>query len=304
MIRGLRQVTLLLSAIALLLPIGAQAQIPTQPGDDATGGLARNDDALAALQPLALMPDAINAYNRGLEYRNKAWKLEEQAATADGEKAAKKAAKAQKSYKAAIRQFRIAVEQEPNFHQAFGSLGCALLKTGRYEKALEAYDRALAIGPRYPEAIEERGEAYLGLDRIDEAKDAYMLLLRVNRELAAELMTAMKRWLDERSGDANELSAETIEGFAAWIEERSEPVASTRGGRKAYDRSMRARERTALAIALMGFTALGCVATVHSTPGKGQGKVVLCHKGKKTMEVAEPAADAHLRHGDTLGPCR
>jgi len=76
----------------------------------------------------------------------------------------------------------------------------------------------LTIGPLYPEAIEERGEAYLGLDRIEEAKSAYLDLSRVDREAAAELMTAMKRWLDERRGASGELSAETIEGFANWLD--------------------------------------------------------------------------------------
>lgn len=32
-------------------------------------------------------------------------------------------------------------------------------------------------------------------------------------------------------------------------------------------------------------------------------KVTICHKGKQTITVAEPAVEAHLRHGDTLGPC-
>jgi len=35
----------------------------------------------------------------------------------------------------------------------------------------------------------------------------------------------------------------------------------------------------------------------------GKTKVTLCHKGKKTITVGKPAAKAHLRHGDTLGPC-
>ena len=218
-----RQIILAAGSGILLLVSLAQ---PQEPPAEPSGGLAQTEDALAAFQPLA--PDsipqqtAIDAYNRGLEYRNKARKLEEQAATAEGEKAANKAAKAQKSYKKAIGQFRMAVKQVPSFHQALGGLGHALLMTGQYEEALEAYDRALAIGPRYPEAIEERGEAYLGLGRIEEAKGAYMQLFQVDRECAAELMTAMKRWLDERSSDADELSAETIEGFATWIEERGE----------------------------------------------------------------------------------
>jgi tetratricopeptide (TPR) repeat protein len=210
----------LVAAPALLL---AQAQ---EPPDGRTGGLAANEDALESLKgglPVlqTLQRKAIDAYNRGLEYRDKAWKLEEQAATAEGEKAAKKAAKARQYYEKAIRQFRVAVEQVPDFHQALGSLGYALLKTGQFEEALEAYDRALTIGPRYPEAIEERGEVYLGLGLIEEAKSTYMQLFRVDREGAGELMAAMKRWLDERSSDADELSAETIEGFKTWIEERS-----------------------------------------------------------------------------------
>ena len=31
-------------------------------------------------------------------------------------------------------------------------------------------------------------------------------------------------------------------------------------------------------------------------------KVVVCHKGK-TLEIGKPALEAHLKHGDTQGPC-
>ncbi len=200
---------------------------PQEPPDEQAGGLARTEEALGDLGRQTDITDkspqkkAIKAYNVGLEYRNKAWKLEEQAATADGERAAKRAAKAQESYKKAIEQFRVAVELMPDFYQALGSLGYALLKTGQCGEALEAYDRALAIGPVYPAAIEERGEAYLGLDRTEEAKGAYEQLFRIDRKRAAELMSAMRRWLDKRRGDAGGLSEEAINSFAVWIEERS-----------------------------------------------------------------------------------
>jgi hypothetical protein len=36
---------------------------------------------------------------------------------------------------------------------------------------------------------------------------------------------------------------------------------------------------------------------------RGQTKVPLCHKGKKTLTVGAPAQAAHLRHGDSLGAC-
>ena len=207
---------------------------PQGPPDGSTGGLAANEDALESLKggmPVVstLQQKAQNAYNRGLEHRDKASRLEEQAARAEGDKTAKKAAKAQKYYQKAIEQFRVAVEQVPGFYQALGCLGHALLRTGQYEEALDAYDRALTVGPLYPEAIEERGEVYLGLDRIEEAKGAYMLLTRIDRESAARLMTAMKRWLDQQRGDADGLSEETIESFAVWIQERSEPVAQVLG---------------------------------------------------------------------------
>ena len=205
---------------------------PQEPPTEQTGGLARTDGSLGDIGRPADMPaataqqQALNAYHRGLEYRDNAWSLEEEAATAEGKKAARKAAKARRSHKRSIRQFRKAVKRVPNFAQAFGGLGYALLETGQYEKALAAYDRALEIGPRYPEAIQERGEACLGLDRIEEAKSAYVELVPIDRESAAELMAAMKRWLDRRREDAGGLSEEVIESFAVWIEERSEPVGS------------------------------------------------------------------------------
>jgi hypothetical protein len=33
------------------------------------------------------------------------------------------------------------------------------------------------------------------------------------------------------------------------------------------------------------------------------GKVTICHKGRVTISVGAPAQPAHLRHGDSLGPC-
>ncbi len=41
-------------------------------------------------------------------------------------------------------------------------------------------------------------------------------------------------------------------------------------------------------------------------PGNGKAggdTVVVCHKGKKTLELPRSAAEAHLGHGDRPGPC-
>jgi len=53
---------------------------------------------------------------------------------------------------------------------------------------------------------------------------------------------------------------------------------------------------------LVGFT--GAALAKYPKPGKGKGreKVTICHKGH-TIRIAKPALPAHLRHGDTPGPC-
>ena len=52
----------------------------------------------------------------------------------------------------------------------------------------------------------------------------------------------------------------------------------------------------------------GCVVAPDGGGGKSNGKAggdtaVVCHKGKKTLELLRSAAQAHLNHGDKLGPC-
>ena len=51
-------------------------------------------------------------------------------------------------------------------------------------------------------------------------------------------------------------------------------------------------------------TLSACVVPPPVGSGKGGGDTaVICHKGKKTMELPRSAAQAHLNHGDRLGPC-
>jgi hypothetical protein len=47
-----------------------------------------------------------------------------------------------------------------------------------------------------------------------------------------------------------------------------------------------------------------CVVAPPGGSGKAGGDtVVVCHKGKKTLELPREAAQAHLGHGDRRGPC-
>ena len=128
----------------------------------ADAGLAAGGSSVPSADPA---DQAAEAYNRGLESRDKAWKLEEQAAASENAKErAKLEGKAQKEYAKAIRAFRSATESDPQMHQAFSSLGYALRKTGEYEESLAAYNQALDLEPGYTEAIEYRAEALSGAE--------------------------------------------------------------------------------------------------------------------------------------------
>ena len=42
----------------------------------------------------------------------------------------------------------------------------------------------------------------------------------------------------------------------------------------------------------------------HYDVGPAPERVLVCHKGKKTMELPASALSGHLNHGDYRGPCR
>lgn len=58
-----------------------------------------------------------------------------------------------------------------------------------------------------------------------------------------------------------------------------------------------------LAIALFALALSACGTLSTGQSYKGGDTVLLCHKGKKTMELPATAAEAHLGHGDRYGRC-
>jgi len=57
------------------------------------------------------------------------------------------------------------------------------------------------------------------------------------------------------------------------------------------------------AIFLVVIFCLGCAVAEVVPVSKSDGKVAICHKGKP-IHVDEAAVNAHLKHGDYIGPCR
>lgn len=171
---------------------------------------------------------AVASYNSGIEHKDKGIKIEASAAaTADVKDRAKAAANAKKEYEKALKDFKSAASNSPDMYQAYNGMGFSYRKTGDYVKALEMYDKALQLKPGFPDAIEYRGEAYLGLNRIDDAKQAYLQVLASDRKQADTLMAAMKTWVEEHKAAPGAVDAATISGLEAWIGERAELAKDT-----------------------------------------------------------------------------
>jgi len=171
---------------------------------------------------------AVLAYHEGEHYVAKAKDYESDAAkSSTDDKRAKALEKARKAYASALDQFKQAVAKRDDLFQGWNYIGFTERHLGDYESALAAYSRALELNPGYAEAVEYRAEAYLGLNRIEDAKSDYMKLFRDVRPLAAELMAAMHRWLEERQHDAKGVSSEELAAFSQWVDDRSAVAAQT-----------------------------------------------------------------------------
>lgn len=160
------------------------------------------------------------AYNRGIRVVKAADKLSKTAETAtDDKKKAKAQDKAKRQYEKARSYFASALQHKADMYEAWNYVGYTSRKLGDYDKALAAYDEALRLNPSYGEAIEYRGEAYLGLNRVEDAKNAYMQLFQSSRPLADQLMAAMQKWVAERRAAGN--AVPEVDALAQWIDERS-----------------------------------------------------------------------------------
>lgn len=163
---------------------------------------------------------AVERYQKGLKARDRAWKYEEEARSETNQKKQQKLAKkSKKQFQKAQKNYNRALKTIPNAYDIHTELGYAYRKTGDYELSLASYGEALRLQPGYPEAIEYRGEAYLGLNRLDDVKTSYMTLFRNDREKADLLMAAIQQWIATAS--ENTTVSETVKlEFSSWASER------------------------------------------------------------------------------------
>jgi tetratricopeptide (TPR) repeat protein len=130
------------------------------------------------------------------------------------------------AYASARTKLQSLVARSPQFAEAWNALGYTQRKLGSYDDALASYAKALDLKPGYPEALEYRGEAYLRLDRIHEAKQAYLDLFVTNRKIAATLLESMKTWIKNRRG-APGVDATVVTDLEQWVQERSQIATQT-----------------------------------------------------------------------------
>ena len=169
---------------------------------------------------------ARDAYNDGVHYVKKADKAQEYALQAtDAGKKEKAKHEAQEAYAAANARFRQSLGADDSMPEAWNYLGYTSRKLGNYDDALAAYAKALTLKPGYPDALEYRGEAYLGLNRVTDAQQSYLDLYAGNRALAGKLLTAMKGWSSAQR--ANGANADSLDEFDKWVQEREQIAAQT-----------------------------------------------------------------------------
>ena len=210
--------TALTSTVLLTVALQHTAHAAGTPGAgcaDLIGGEGSADQAAASY------------YEQGLAHKKTARGLERQAgASADNEERERLIAEAQASYQQAVEAQGKALKLHLDYYQAANELGFAFRKTGDFRKALGAYNFALQIKPDFFEAIEYRGEAFLALDMLEQAKQAYMTLFMNDPALAASLLAAMdassvddgdfRSWVAERKMLAGLTSATAVKPASDW----------------------------------------------------------------------------------------
>jgi tetratricopeptide (TPR) repeat protein len=173
-------------------------------------------------------------YNEGVHDVKKADKYQADAEkSTDAKKKDRAGREAQEYYASALKRFQQAAQTNPEMPEAWNYVGYTNRHLGNYAAALSSYEQALTLRPGYPDALEYRGEAFLGLNRIADAKQAYLDLFAGNRQLADKLLVAMRGWLDVQKTSAS-ADATTVGELDKWIQERSaiagQTAALTRDG--------------------------------------------------------------------------
>jgi tetratricopeptide (TPR) repeat protein len=82
----------------------------------------------------------------------------------------------------AIEDYDRAIALDPSYYQAFLGRGAIFRETGRLDKAIEDYDRAIALNPAYDQAFFGRGATFEKMGKFDSAIEDYGRAIALNPE--------------------------------------------------------------------------------------------------------------------------
>ncbi|HXA35115.1 MAG TPA: hypothetical protein VNW26_02180 [Steroidobacteraceae bacterium] len=198
------------------------AQIPGGRGGAGQPGMSQPGGDTSST-PSSEKPDAAakKAFNAGVKSLNRAREFEEVAAKATNpDKRAAAMEKVGDAYNRALDQFTEALSNKGDMVDAWNYAGYVHLRLGAYSESIDDYNHTLALKPDLLEAVEHRGEAYMAVDRLNDAKAAYMDLFNHARPLADQLMVSMQKWLESHRASPSGMRAADIDAFDKWIQER------------------------------------------------------------------------------------
>lgn len=195
-----RAILILTSTCLLAVPLAWSIPSPTLDGDSSA------PSAAPAPQDTKVYSDALALMKQGDA-------LADQAAARD-------------AYASARTKLQSLVGRSPQFAEAWNALGYTQRKLGSLDDSLASYAKALELKPGYPEALEYRGEAFLRLNRLHDAKQAYLDLFAGNRKIAAILLESMKVWIKTQQA-AHAVDASEVTDLQQWVQERSQIATQT-----------------------------------------------------------------------------
>ena len=173
--------------------------------------------------PATEKPDkaAKKAYDAGMKSLKKAHDFEEALAKATNpDKKAEFTDKIGDAYGKALDQFTEALSNKGDMVEAWNGAGYVHLRFGAYNESIDDYNHTLALKPDLYEAVEHRAEAYVAVDRLEDAKPVYMSLFNHARPLADQLMASMQKWLEGHRASANGMRPADIDSFGKWLQEQ------------------------------------------------------------------------------------
>ncbi|MCH8220594.1 MAG: tetratricopeptide repeat protein [Proteobacteria bacterium] len=155
--------------------------------------LALAPDSATALENLSVTLVGRGEAEKALEYSTQAIRLKPAAATFDrrGYILAQLG-----RHDEAVRDFRKALDADPQLADAHNNLGVSLQATGHGEEAIESFSRAVALQPSYADAWNNMGLACQGLGRFADALDAHRQAVESDPQHAnalAELAATLER---------------------------------------------------------------------------------------------------------------